>query len=87
MPLSTIVSSPGKVLLTGGYLVLDPAYSGTVVSASSRFYTVVRDDTAVGSGNIRVRSPQFKDATWNFVVNINSDSVVEPNSTKCVIRR
>ncbi|KAH9047887.1 Phosphomevalonate kinase [Lactarius hengduanensis] len=38
---SLVVSAPGKVLLAGGYLVLDPAYSGVVVSTSSRFYTVI----------------------------------------------
>ncbi|KAF7782555.1 hypothetical protein Agabi119p4_1931 [Agaricus bisporus var. burnettii] len=80
MPLSTVVSSPGKVLLTGGYLVLDPAYSGTVISASSRFYTIVQDDTTVSSGNIRVRSPQFNDATWNFVVDIDSENILDPES-------
>ncbi|KAJ6625633.1 phosphomevalonate kinase [Mycena sp. CBHHK59/15] len=36
---ATVVSSPGKVLVAGGYLVLDRAYSGVVVSTSSRFYT------------------------------------------------
>ncbi|KAH9924492.1 uncharacterized protein B0H18DRAFT_1119836 [Fomitopsis serialis] len=41
-PPTTVVYVPGKVLLTGGYLVLDPAYSG-VVSTSARFYTTVRD--------------------------------------------
>ncbi|THH07989.1 hypothetical protein EW145_g3017 [Phellinidium pouzarii] len=33
----TVVSASGKVLLAGGYLVLDQKYSGTVVSTSSRF--------------------------------------------------
>lgn len=40
---TTVVSAPGKVLVAGGYLVLDPTYSGVVVSTSSRFYTVVKD--------------------------------------------
>ncbi|EGG13035.1 uncharacterized protein MELLADRAFT_87033 [Melampsora larici-populina 98AG31] len=34
----TLVSCPAKVLIGGGYLVLDPAYTGTVVATSSRFY-------------------------------------------------
>ncbi|KIO14121.1 hypothetical protein M404DRAFT_6208 [Pisolithus tinctorius Marx 270] len=33
----------GKALLTGEYLALDPAYSGLVISVSSRFYTIIRD--------------------------------------------
>ncbi|PBK91655.1 Phosphomevalonate kinase [Armillaria gallica] len=63
MPHSTVVSSPGKVLIAGGYLVLDPAYSGIVVSASSRFYTVITDGQPT---QIRVRSPQFHAATWTY---------------------
>ncbi|ORY26808.1 hypothetical protein BCR39DRAFT_540302 [Naematelia encephala] len=38
---TTIVSAPGKVLLAGGYLVLDRSYSGLVVATSSRFYTSI----------------------------------------------
>ncbi|TFY59322.1 hypothetical protein EVG20_g7832 [Dentipellis fragilis] len=62
---ATVVSAPGKVLLAGGYLVLDPAYSGVVVSTSSRFYTVVQPGA---SGQIRVRSPQFVDGLWTYAV-------------------
>jgi phosphomevalonate kinase len=58
-----VVSAPGKVLLAGGYLVLDPAYSGVVVSTSSRFYTVVSPGNA---GRIIVRSPQFINAAWSY---------------------
>lgn len=61
----TAVSAPGKVLLAGGYLVLDPAYSGIVVSTSSRFYTVIQSGH---STQISVRSPQFTDAQWNYTV-------------------
>ncbi|KAF8274552.1 Phosphomevalonate kinase [Lactarius quietus] len=60
---SLVVSAPGKVLLAGGYLVLDPAYSGVVVSTSSRFYTVINPGNA---GRIVVRSPQFVNATWSY---------------------
>ncbi|KAF5370682.1 hypothetical protein D9758_001804 [Tetrapyrgos nigripes] len=69
MPFPTVVSSPGKVLIAGGYLVLDPAYSGLVVSTSSRFYTVIQP--AAISGNIRVRSPQFNAATWDYSVSFD----------------
>ncbi|KAI0633269.1 Phosphomevalonate kinase [Trametes polyzona] len=75
-PPATVVSSPGKVLLAGGYLVLDPAYSGVVVSTSSRFYTVIESlpqpEPARGDGpiQIRVRSPQFLDATWLYFVDL-----------------
>ncbi|KAF9452402.1 Phosphomevalonate kinase [Macrolepiota fuliginosa MF-IS2] len=79
MPPSTVVSSPGKVLIAGGYLVLDPAYSGTVISTSSRFYTVVRDDECISPNTLQVRSPQFNDAAWNYTVKTDSETVVEPS--------
>ena len=79
-----VVSAPGKVLLAGGYLVLDPAYSGVVVSTSARYYTVVRDldETASLAAakadrpvEIRVRSPQFESATWIYIVFFDGESV------------
>lgn len=67
--------------------MLDPAYSGVVVSTSSRFYTVVQDsDTADGqdgSVRIRVRSPQFVNAIWTYEVVLGESGVkVEPVSDK-----
>lgn len=64
---TTVVSAPGKVLIAGGYLVLDPAYEGVVVATSARFYTVVRDRVSE-QPVIVVRAPQFKDATWSYTV-------------------
>ena len=86
MSASTVVSSPGKVLLAGGYLVLDPRHSGVVVATSSRFYTVVRDAEDVGKGKIRVRSPQFTNATWEYSVSKTEDEKlsVEASADKCV---
>lgn len=74
---STVVSSPGKVLAAGGYLVLDPKFSGIVVSTSSRFYTVVQSGPARENGpiQIRVRSPQFVDATWLYHAYIDDTAV------------
>ncbi|KAG3201948.1 hypothetical protein PC128_g3540 [Phytophthora cactorum] len=37
----TCVSAPGKVLLVGGYVVLDEQYSGLVLSSTARFYSQV----------------------------------------------
>lgn len=73
--MATVVSASGKVLIAGGYLVLDPAYSGVVVSASSRFYTVIADERSLGSNCIQVRSPQFNDATWKYTVAVNDKAV------------
>jgi len=66
---ATVVSAPGKVLLAGGYLILDPKYSGIVVSTSSRFYSVV--SPASTPGVIIVNSPQFTNAVWKYSVRPN----------------
>ena len=66
----TVVSAPGKVLLAGGYLVLDPKYSGLIVSTSARFYCVAKSSDRQRC-NVRVRSPQFLDAEWNYSVVLN----------------
>ncbi|KAG7098548.1 hypothetical protein E1B28_000483 [Marasmius oreades] len=76
----TVVSAPGKVLVAGGYLVLDPAYSGIVVSASPRFYTVVQGFSSLGEPVIQVRSPQFRDAVWSYSVKLQPAVVVEASS-------
>lgn len=65
---SLVISAPGKVLIAGGYLVLDPAYSGVVASTSSRFYTVI---APANTNRIVVRSPQFINATWSYTWSIS----------------
>ncbi|WVR08804.1 phosphomevalonate kinase [Kwoniella sp. DSM 27419] len=71
-PRQIIVSSPGKVLLAGGYLVLDRAFSGVVVATSSRFYSCVTQVGALGetteTARISVRAGQFPkdDSTWTY---------------------
>ena len=64
-------SCPGKVLLVGGYLVLDRRYSGLVLSLDARIHCRVTKagDGADGEGSkddwrVVVRSPQFSDAEW-----------------------
>ncbi|KAF3483065.1 phosphomevalonate kinase [Arthroderma uncinatum] len=41
-PTETAVSAPGKVLLAGGYLVLDRDYTGTVCALDARIHVVVQ---------------------------------------------
>ena len=72
---TTIVSASGKVLIAGGYLVLDPKYSGVVVSTSSRFYSVVQTLAGGTANQVIVKSPQFKEALWTYEVEFNEDSV------------
>ena len=65
-----MVSSPGKSLIAGGYLVLDPHYSGLAVGLSARIYcrcqTVDKCEKSPSSGKITVISPQFKSASWEY---------------------
>jgi phosphomevalonate kinase len=65
-PSSTAASAPGKVLLTGGYLVLDREYSGLVFGLNARIHVHVKP-LAGSAQEIAVRSPQFKDALWEYV--------------------
>jgi phosphomevalonate kinase len=74
MATTTVVSSPGKVLIAGGYLVLDSQYSGVVVSTSSRFFTIINAKDSSGY-QIQVRSPQFLDAVWDYSIAFGQDGV------------
>ena len=65
---SATVSAPGKVLLAGGYLILDREHSGTVLALDARFRTcveLVNFEEDAGSPTkallIEVHSPQFRD--------------------------
>jgi len=59
---SVCCSAPGKVLLTGGYLILERPHSGLVSTVNARFYTIVEpihlesDDRDM---MVEVYSPQF----------------------------
>ncbi|KAF8844695.1 Phosphomevalonate kinase [Paxillus ammoniavirescens] len=80
MSSAIVVSAPGKVLIAGGYLVLDQKFTGLVISASSRFYAVIQDRQEPGEANqILVRSPQFIGAEWRYSVTISDDGKVNVN--------
>jgi len=62
-------SAPGKVLLAGGYLVLDRDYTGLVFGLDARIHVHVQTlPTSPGLvlNEIIVRSPQFRDAEWRY---------------------
>ena len=62
-------SAPGKVLLAGGYLVLDRNFSGLVCGLDARIHVHVQTlQTSPGLtlSEIIVRSPQFRDAEWRY---------------------
>ena len=58
----TIVSTPGKVLITGGYLVLENK-PGLVLSLDSTFQIQINDSDN-DDRNIRIKSPQFENGYW-----------------------
>lgn len=64
---STTVSAPGKILLAGGYTVLESPNVGVVLAVDKRFYSTVVKHVAKeeGSASITVHSPQFG-ATWRY---------------------
>ncbi|KAM3559653.1 hypothetical protein ARSEF4850_004023 [Beauveria asiatica] len=63
------VSAPGKVLLAGGYLVLDRKYTGLVFGLDARINVVasqVHPRAGVQLNEIAVDSPQFLEAHWRY---------------------
>lgn len=67
-------SAPGKALLVGGYLVLDPKYKSYVVALSARMHAVVYWNEAKSSGTtVTVTSSQFNNDRWSYSVE-NKDS-------------
>ena len=66
---ATAASAPGKVLLAGGYLVLDRDYTGLAFGLDARIHVVIRSifpHSGVPLPEIVVRSPQFHDAEWRY---------------------
>lgn len=67
--MTTAASAPGKVLLAGGYLVLDRRYTGLVFGLNARIHVIIKDintSPGVTLSEILVKSPQFQLAQWNY---------------------
>ncbi|KAJ4323781.1 phosphomevalonate kinase [Neodidymelliopsis sp. IMI 364377] len=65
----TAVSCPAKVLVAGGYLVLDRNYTGLVFGLDARIHCVIepiKTKSGVSISEIVVKSPQFRDAIWEY---------------------
>ncbi|MBE3043362.1 hypothetical protein IMZ48_12490 [Candidatus Bathyarchaeota archaeon] len=63
------VSAPGKVLLAGGYLVLDRLHKGLVLGLSARINVIaspIHTSPGVQLTEIVVTSPQFLNAEWRY---------------------
>ncbi|KAG7192349.1 phosphomevalonate kinase [Scheffersomyces spartinae] len=69
-------SAPGKALLAGGYLVLDPEYNSYVTALSSRMHCVFDSHPSENElkSIVSILSPQFAYGKWVYEVGSNSDS-------------
>jgi phosphomevalonate kinase len=66
---TVVVSAPGKVLLAGGYIVLDRKHTGLVFGLSARIHVLaqkIQTSAGVHLSEIVVQSPQFLHATWRY---------------------
>ena len=62
-------SAPGKVLVAGGYLVLDREHTGLVFGLNARMHVHIQDlptTPGLSLSEIIVRSPQFRDSEWRY---------------------
>ncbi|XAR54758.1 Phosphomevalonate kinase [Bertholletia excelsa] len=69
--MAVVASAPGKVLMTGGYLVLERPNAGIVLSTNARFYAIVKalydeikpDSWAWAWTDVKLTSPQMSRET------------------------
>jgi phosphomevalonate kinase len=89
MTLSTTstVSAPGKVLLAGGYLVLESPNVGLVLAADKRFYCSITSNNNNNNNNnnnqyclLTVDSPQFH-STWKYDLILDNGVSLNPSPT------
>lgn len=78
--MSKVFSAPGKALIAGGYLVLDPAYNAYVTALSSRMHARIQKETPAQNSSITVSSPQFG-GVWTYTID-NSGPVAEFSEVK-----
>ncbi|KAJ2155889.1 phosphomevalonate kinase [Coemansia sp. RSA 552] len=84
---TTLASAPGKVLVVGGYLVLDRSHSGLVVGTDACLYSAVQtrdldlsaEDRAFGAAEVPVvvNSPQFEGAQWKYAFDTQSSTLAQ----------
>nr|XP_017223287.1 PREDICTED: phosphomevalonate kinase-like [Daucus carota subsp. sativus] len=69
--MAVVASAPGKVLMTGGYLILERPNAGLVLSTNARFYAIVKplydelkpDSWAWAWTDVKLTSPQMSRET------------------------
>lgn len=73
--MEVVASAPGKVLITGGYLILERPNAGLVFSTNARFYAIVKplheeikpESWAWSWTDVKVSSPQLsREATYKL---------------------
>lgn len=67
-------SAPGKALLAGGFLVLDPEYPSYVTALSSRMHACIKQGESSSFSSIKIDSPQFN-GEWEYHFSENFDTV------------
>ncbi|KAL3676835.1 hypothetical protein R1sor_026783 [Riccia sorocarpa] len=86
--MAVVVSAPGKVLIVGGYLVLEKPNIGLVLSTSARFYAIVKplhesvaaDSWSWAWSDVKVLSPQlFKETNYKLSLRDYSLKNVAPS--------
>lgn len=72
-------SAPGKALLAGGYLVLEPMYNSYVTALSSRMHAIVKqnESSEIKPSSVTIKSPQFQLGEWVYKID-NKDMVKIP---------
>ncbi|KAJ2747539.1 phosphomevalonate kinase [Coemansia sp. BCRC 34301] len=85
----TLASAPGKVLVAGGYLVLERDFSGLVVGTDACLYAAVQTQVLDFPGvhsldeddvPILVVSPQFTSAWWRYFYSTKHTSLTQLDS-------
>ena len=69
-------SAPGKVLIVGGYLILDRPNKGLVISTTARFHSKIEKGKSLSNRSdipIRVCSPQFS-VEHQIMIQFNEES-------------
>ncbi|WCJ21736.1 Phosphomevalonate kinase peroxisomal [Euphorbia peplus] len=75
--MAVVASAPGKVLMTGGYLILERPNAGIVLSTNARFYAIVKplydairpDSWAWAWTDVKLTSPQLcRESTYKLSV-------------------
>lgn len=73
--MSKAFSAPGKALLAGGYLVLEPIYDAYVTALSSRMHSIIthKPTTSETISKIKIKSPQFANGEWEYHITSNNE--------------